>query len=202
MKVLKKRGEKPDKVITKEMLLEKVRKFLSKRKRYCSATVISKGVKVDPKLLTKHGIKITEVNEEAGLLTKTAKARANPRRKRRRGKREHPSKFQGRVHKVLTSMFGIVQTEVKFRGLVGVTGCPLRVDFFIPEWNLVVEADGIQHVDPNHKWAKRKGGRLKLYDEIKNEYFKERNILMCRIPYCPRVIHDEVKALIVKTISI
>lgn len=201
MNVLIKSKVKPDKAITKEELEEKVKKFLSKRKKYCNALTISKGVKVDPKLLIKHGIKITVVNKEAGLLPKNAKVKER-RKRRRRGKREHPSKFQRRVGVVLKAMFGVVENEVKFRGLVGVSGCPLRVDFYIPEWNLVVEADGVQHSDPNHRWAKRKGGRLKLYDDLKNEYFKERNILMCRIPYCPRVIHDEVKTLVIKTISI
>lgn len=127
------------------------------------------------------------------LTVKQKTARKARKRKARGG---HASKFQYRIYKVLKALFANVDCEVKFRGLVGVTGRPLRVDFYVPEWNLAVEADGIQHSDPNHKWAKRKGGRLKIHDEYKNQYFKDNNILLCRIPYTRRVIHDEVKELI------
>lgn len=145
--------------------------------------------------------KVKKVRKPKHIIKPTPlKKKKRKRGNRRRGRDGHPSKFQKRVGAVLKTMFGLVETEVKFRGLVGITGHPLRVDFFVPEWNLVVEADGIQHSDPTHKWAKRKGGRLRQYDEIKNEFFEKNNILLCRIPYCRRVIHDEVKDRVIQVI--
>jgi len=60
----------------------------------------------------------------------------------------------------------------------------LPFDFYLPEFNTVIEYDGEQHYEP----VKRFGGeeRLKktqINDEIKNKYCKDNGIKMIRIPY-------------------
>ena len=58
----------------------------------------------------------------------------------------------------------------------------LPFDFFLPDYNTIVEFDGIQH----HKAVKRFGGeegltKTKKHDEIKNNYCKNNNISIIRL---------------------
>jgi very-short-patch-repair endonuclease len=60
----------------------------------------------------------------------------------------------------------------------------LPFDFYLPEFNTVIEYDGRQHFKPIEK----RGGeesykRIQINDEIKNKYCKDNGIKMIRIPY-------------------
>lgn len=64
------------------------------------------------------------------------------------------------------------------------TGCELLFDFYLPELNLIIEYDGIQHDKP----VKKFGGEasfegIKFRDNIKNEYCIKNNIHIIRIKY-------------------
>ena len=61
---------------------------------------------------------------------------------------------------------------------------PLPFDFYLPQKNTCIEFDGIQHFEP----IARFGGQENLeytqrHDQIKNEYCKQNNIPLLRIPY-------------------
>ena len=61
---------------------------------------------------------------------------------------------------------------------------PLPFDFYLPDFNLLIEFDGIQHF----KAIERFGGedylqKLKLHDKIKTDFAKKKNIDLMRIPY-------------------
>lgn len=57
----------------------------------------------------------------------------------------------------------------------------LRFDFFLEDYNCVIEFDGIYHFYPVH--GEEDFQNSKKRDEIKNNYCKENNIRMIRIPY-------------------
>ena len=65
----------------------------------------------------------------------------------------------------------------------------LVFDFYLPELNVCVEYDGIQHFQPvdfagkGKEWAKKQFEESKLRDEIKNSYCKSHNIKILRIKY-------------------
>ena len=65
----------------------------------------------------------------------------------------------------------------------------LRFDFYIPNYNLLIEYDGQQHFFPvdfsgkNPEKAKEEFELNKIRDSIKNNYCKEHNINLLRIPY-------------------
>ena len=60
----------------------------------------------------------------------------------------------------------------------------LRPDFFLPNYNLVIEFDGIQHFEPIDFFGGQKGfEKRKQKDREKNEYCKNNNIDILRIPY-------------------
>lgn len=60
-----------------------------------------------------------------------------------------------------------------------------RFDFFLPQYNLLIEYDGIQHfVQGNGNFDNKEKFELtKKRDYIKNNWCKENNILLIRIPY-------------------
>lgn len=57
---------------------------------------------------------------------------------------------------------------------------PLPFDFYLPELNLIIEYDGEQHFG---KVYNRDYETTKKHDEIKNQYCKDNNIYLLRIPY-------------------
>ena len=78
--------------------------------------------------------------------------------------------------------------EFTFSDLISPRGARLRFDFAIFEHEKIkflIEFDGRQHyTGPETIWTEGKNlEEIKLYDEIKNKYCKEKNILLKRIPY-------------------
>ena len=67
---------------------------------------------------------------------------------------------------------------------------PLRFDFYIPDYDAVVEFDGIQHYEADSRWwepdqKKRQDATelLQLHDWLKDEWCKENGLAMVRIRY-------------------
>lgn len=64
-----------------------------------------------------------------------------------------------------------------------------RFDFYLPEYNLFIEYDGVQHYEPvrfmgnNADENMRIFGTIKLHDSIKNKYCEDNRINLLRIPY-------------------
>lgn len=60
----------------------------------------------------------------------------------------------------------------------------LSFDFYIPEFNTVIEYDGKQHFEPVKYWGgKQAYDEIKTRDKIKNDYCELKNIHLVRIPY-------------------
>ena len=77
----------------------------------------------------------------------------------------------------------------------------LPFDFYLPEFNAVIEYDGLQHYEP----VKRFGGdetfkKTQIYDEIKNKYCKDSGIKMIRIPHT--IKFDDILPLIKNELQI
>ena len=61
-------------------------------------------------------------------------------------------------------------------------------DFYLPDYNTCIEYDGEQHFHtPNNKtstyFTKEKIDEIQYRDSIKNQYCKDNNIKLIRIPY-------------------
>lgn len=71
-------------------------------------------------------------------------------------------------------------------------------DFYLPEKNLCIEYDGVQHFKPVSYFGGLKSFELqKIRDEIKNEYCKKNDIKLLRISY----LEDNIEILIKKEIE-
>ena len=59
-----------------------------------------------------------------------------------------------------------------------------KFDFFLPDFNILIEYDGIQHYEENFGWNTHESfTQLQKRDNFKTEWCKENNILLIRIPY-------------------
>ena len=65
----------------------------------------------------------------------------------------------------------------------------LPFDFYLPEYNICIEYDGIQHFEPvdfagkGEEWAWQRFKETQYNDEVKNQYCNNNNIILLRIPY-------------------
>ena len=59
---------------------------------------------------------------------------------------------------------------------------PLPFDFYLPDYNAVIEFDGEQHYKQGH-FTHSRLSYTQAHDAIKNEYCKNNNIKLIRIPY-------------------
>ena len=62
------------------------------------------------------------------------------------------------------------------------TNMKLRFDFYLPDYNCCIEFDGIQHFKETY-YFKDNLKTIQYRDDIKNNYCKENNIDLIRIPY-------------------
>lgn len=58
----------------------------------------------------------------------------------------------------------------------------LRFDFYLPEYNICIEYDGIQHYEEN-TWTHASLEDINFRDKIKNEYCSSHKLKLIRIPY-------------------
>lgn len=72
---------------------------------------------------------------------------------------------------------------------VWIDGIMYRFDFYLPEYNTIIEFDGEQHYMPvnfgnwDEEYLETNLKKIQQHDEIKNKYCQENNINLLRIPY-------------------
>lgn len=92
-----------------------------------------------------------------------------------------------------------------FKDLKGINGGLLRPDFIIPSLKIWIEYDGIQHFEPKdfagkgEEWAEKEFILRKMKDEIKNEYAKEHDWKLIRIPYWE---YDNIENILIKELNL
>lgn len=97
----------------------------------------------------------------------------------------------------------LTKTNIKYNREYSFEGCrykkKLRFDFFLPDYNMCIEFDGVQH-------SNKKGSKFSsefelgvLRDNIKNEYCQNNNIKLLRIAYNEKIIEIIKKELNDKT---
>lgn len=80
----------------------------------------------------------------------------------------------------------------------------LRFDFYLPDYNTIIEYDGEQHFKPidfankGLEWANKAFELNKIKDEIKNNYCKDNKIKLIRIPYWD---FDNIETILASEIS-
>lgn len=71
--------------------------------------------------------------------------------------------------------------QQRFDDLISDCNIQLRYDFYLPDYNLIIEYDGEYHYNPIH--GEDTLIRTKKNDEIKTKYAEKHGIQLIRIPY-------------------
>lgn len=73
--------------------------------------------------------------------------------------------------------FQKIFNDLRYKGL-------LKFDFYLPDHNVCVEVDGDQHYRPVPLWGGEENLKVtQIRDSLKNDYCKDNNITLIRIPY-------------------
>lgn len=113
---------------------------------------------------------------------------------------ESVSIFEVFISNILTDNNINFHREFGFDDCKGIGGKKLRFDFYLPNYNTLIEYDGAQHFKPiDYFGGKDAYNILKQNDEIKNEYCKLHKINLIRIPYFLK--ENEVKNIIINIIQ-
>lgn len=92
------------------------------------------------------------------------------------------------------------EQEKTFEGLLTATGQLKRVDFYLPDYNIAIEYDGVQHFNAIDSWGgERYLEKNRLTDSVTNEYFKQGSSSLYRIPYT--IVGQELRLLIAKIVE-
>ena len=74
---------------------------------------------------------------------------------------------------------------------------PLPFDFYLPDYNILIEYDGLQHYEP--KFGEESFKKTLLHDGMKNNYCRWNNIDLLRIPYWER---DNIEEILIKKLNL
>ena len=151
--------------ITKEKIEQEIIDYITYKNSYCSLTEILKNIKRSGKTISKFNISIVDIQNQLGF--------TKPK-----------SVFQEKIYTELKKLFSDIECEKTFDNLLSPKGFNLKLDFYIKNKNLVIEADGNQHTDINNPW-------YSIYynncDKIKNNYCINNSINLVRIPYKKKI---------------
>ena len=97
----------------------------------------------------------------------------------------HESKGSRKIKEILEKDNIKFIQEKRFSDLKFDSGYSARFDFYLPDYNTIIEYDGRQHfIQGNGVFDnKEKFALTQAHDSIKNQYCKEHNITIIRIPY-------------------
>ena len=92
------------------------------------------------------------------------------------------------------------KTQVKYERLLGLKGGNLSYDFYLPQYNLLIECQGIQHESWQKTWmTKGKFERQLEHDKRKREYAKDHNIGLLEIWYYDI---DDIEEILIKELNL
>ena len=161
---------------TKEELESMILAWLKTQPAYCSAISVAAGLGIDyATTIRDKGIDIAALNMAAGH------------------KYSNSSYCEEIVYHALLDEGFVVKRQktypdCRYKNV-------LRFDFWLPEYNVLVEADGAQHHQP--KYPTYEATHMK--DEIKNAYTAEHKIPLFRIDEAPlKTLKDRIDAVIVQ----
>lgn len=93
------------------------------------------------------------------------------------------SKGEARISDFLSKNNIKFQSQVKFNSLLGVGGGGLSYDFFLPDYNLLIEYQGEFHDGTSGLQSKEEYSKQVEHDKRKREYARENNIALLEIWY-------------------
>ncbi len=147
-----------------ETLKNDIENLILNHGSYMTRPEICDSLSVSTETLEKYGVSVLDVNEKFGFKS--------------HGKMKGSSVFERRIGEVLSKCFSKVEHHVKYSTCLSPNGYKLEFDFRIND-SVLVEADGNQH----KKGSPLYSSYMAQCDEIKNQWCKQNDIPLVRIPY-------------------
>ena len=91
------------------------------------------------------------------------------------------SKGENKIQEILLKLKIPFEREYYFEDLIGLKGGVLRFDFWLPEFNILLEYQGEQHY--TSFWGEEMFLKQQQHDSLKREYCKNHNLTLIEIPY-------------------
>ena len=86
------------------------------------------------------------------------------------------------------------EPQKKFDGLIGVGGKKLSYDFYLPDFNTLIEYNGEQHYNAIEFFGGEQQLRIQQkHDELKTRYALTNNFRLLVIPYTETSISDTIQ---------
>ena len=142
-----------------------LKSIVIKEGRYLTKEELCKLAKISSKTLSKFNVSIITINKECGM-------------------KKPKSVFEDKIKTYFYNNYVHVEEEKTFEDCVSPKGYKLRFDIYLKDENILIEADGSQHYDINNP---NYSEYQKECDEIKNNWCKNHNIRLIRIPYTKKV---------------
>lgn len=139
---------------------------------YVNSNTILKDLHLTYKSLKKNNLLLLDLAKKAGL---------NPDAKR-------TSMFEDEIYEIILENFPQLKIERQHRNPNCKDKLALPFDFFLPEYNLFIEADGVQHFRKNN--GNPHFDDTRNHDTIKNKFCVENGFYLLRIRY-KRIINKE-----------
>ncbi len=99
----------------------------------------------------------------------------------------------------LNNIYCIPQQE--FNGLIGIGGGNLSYDFYLPQYNLLIEYQGEFHDGTAYQQTKKQFKIQQEHDKRKKEYAQDNNINLLEIWYCDFDNIEEILSIYLKNIK-
>lgn len=95
------------------------------------------------------------------------------------------SKGEAKIKQILEELKISFEKEYSFNDCVSENNVPLRYDFYLPDYNTLIEYDGKQHFEcSGYGWnTKENLNKIQKRDKVKNKYADKKGICLIRIPY-------------------
>ncbi len=102
------------------------------------------------------------------------------------------SKTEILIHNLMKKRNILFKTEKTFKNCKDVNLLPF--DIYLPNENIIIECDGMQHFKTVEYFGGKKGFKIrKFHDNIKNSFCRENDIPILRIPYTYDSVVDKQK---------
>lgn len=112
------------------------------------------------------------------------------------------SKGEKETSKILDKYNIVHERQKKYDGLIGTGGGKLSYDFYLPDYNLLIEYQGIQHEEPIEYFGGNESFRSqKERDKIKRDYALQNNIQLLEIWYDEDIEQKIIEILNLETVT-
>lgn len=158
------------KYYNRDKLIDDIKIAINDAGRYMTTAEICYSLNISSKTLTKYRISIISVNKMVGM-------------------KKTISTYGDVCYIHLQKLFDNIVREKTFDDCISPKGYKLKFDFYVNEYNLLIETDGEQHYNKNHRYYSDYSIKC---DRIKDNWASSNGYTLIRLRYKYRVTEEYI----------